>query len=55
MTSTKKAKYNTPLLTRGAALTKPPRALFAQLKIHLVEPGPPGDFAKGGSIYLKGL
>jgi len=28
MTSTKKAKYSTPLLTRWAALTKLPGALF---------------------------
>jgi hypothetical protein len=34
MASTKQTKYSTPLLTRWAALTNPPGALFSQWKIH---------------------
>ena len=54
MASTKQTKYSTPLLTRWAALTKPPGALFRKERF-IARAWPPGDFAKGGSIYLKGL
>jgi hypothetical protein len=54
MTSTKKAKYSTPQLTSRVALTKPPGALFRTGRF-IAWAWPPGDFAKGGSIYLKEL
>jgi hypothetical protein len=50
-TSTKK-EDNNPQLTSRVALTKPPGALFRNGRF-IGWAWPPGDFGKGGSIYLK--
>src|SRR5258708_7547114 len=55
MSSTKQTKHSTPLLARRTAVTKPSGAPLRKGRFSARRPGPAGNFAKGGSIYLKEL